>query len=232
MEQRTGCLICGKELTYFPQPVEMECVFCRNTVSTSVQCVDGHFICDACHGSSAMEYITGFCVQSEEENPYSILMQAMDDARIKMHGPEHHFLVPATLLSAYYNTIGEPEKKGEKIPVARNRASKVPGGTCGLWGDCGAAVGTGIFISIVTEATPLSKHEWKLCNLMTSKSLYSMAMQGGPRCCKRNSFIAVKESVKFLNEYFGIELPTERSVRCRYSALNRECKNELCQYFG
>ncbi|VUT25840.1 MAG: hypothetical protein MOIL_01256 [Candidatus Methanolliviera sp. GoM_oil] len=55
------------------------------------------------------------------------------------------------------------------------------GGFCGYHGDCGAAVGTGIFISLITDATPLSKHEWKLSNLMTAKSLLSIANHGGPR---------------------------------------------------
>ena len=74
-----------------------------------------------------------------------------------MHGPEHHFLIPAVLLSAFYNVSGEPGEKEKKIKQARKRAENVLGGFCGFYGDCGAAVGTGIFVSVITGATPLSQ---------------------------------------------------------------------------
>ena len=34
-----------------------------------------------------------------------------------------------------------------------------------FYGNCGAAVGTGIFISIITEATPLTKENWGIGKL-------------------------------------------------------------------
>jgi hypothetical protein len=45
---------------------------------------------------------------------------------------------------------------------------------------CGAGMGTGIFISIVTGATSLSIEEWRLSNLATAKSLLSISEHGGP----------------------------------------------------
>ena len=38
----------------------------------------------------------------------------------------------------------------------KERGSEYPGGACGLWGCCGAAVSTGMFMSIITKATPLT----------------------------------------------------------------------------
>jgi len=52
--------------------------------------------------------------------------------------------------------------------MTKKRAEKVLGGFCGLYGGCTAAVGTGIFVSLVTNATPLSEGEWKLTNLTTA----------------------------------------------------------------
>ena len=46
----------------------------------------------------------------------------------------------------------------------RARGSEYPGGACGLWGCCGAAVSTGIFMSIITKATPLTGNSWRLSN--------------------------------------------------------------------
>ncbi len=148
-----------------------------------------------------------------------------------MHGPEHHFLIPAVLLTAYYNTAEiEDEKKAAGLKKARERAEKVLGGFCGFYGDCGAAVGTGITVSVLTGSTPLSKQEWRLSNLMTAKSLFAIANHGGARCCKRNSFLAIAEAVTFLKEQFGVSLPVHDGLKCEFSALNKECLKKGCPF--
>jgi hypothetical protein len=162
----------------------------------------------------------------------SMAKTLMRDARIKMHGTEHHFLVPAVLLVAYCNATGRPqEEKTEMILKARKRAEEVKGGSCGFSGNCGAAVGTGIFVSLVTGATPLSRTEWRLANLMTSESLRAIAEQGGPRCCKRDSFLAITTAVAFLKKELGMSLPLEEPMGCEFSSLNKECLKEDCPYF-
>jgi len=76
-----------------------------------------------------------------------------------------------------------------------------------------AAVGTGIFISLVTGATPLSRKAWRACNLMTARSLMSIASLGGPRCCKRDSYLAIREATNFLETEMGVTLERpERST--------------------
>jgi hypothetical protein len=131
------------------------------------------------------------------------------------------------LLGAFYNAKGEPGEKEKKIKLARKRAENVLGGFCGFYGDCGAAVGTGIFISVLTGSTPLSVKEWGLSNLMTAKSLFTIANAGGPRCCKRNSFLAIQEAVSFVKDQFGVELPYDASaLKCRFHPLNKECLQE------
>ena len=151
---------------------------------------------------------------------------------MKMHGPEHHFLVPAVLLASYYNIRKDYSEKGLKIKEARERASNILGGFCGSHGDCGAAVGTGIFVSLITNSTPLSIEEWKLSNLITSKSLYTIANRGGPRCCKRNTYLAIIEAVKFLKENFGVEMKVRKDIRCEFNDLNEECLKEKCPFYS
>ena len=43
-----------------------------------------------------------------------------------------------------------------------NRGKAVPGGACGFWGACGAGISTGMFISIISGATPLKNEPWGL----------------------------------------------------------------------
>jgi len=156
----------------------------------------------------------------------------MRNPAIRMHGPEHHFLVPAVLLSAYYNQKKSAGEKTEKIKEAEKRAKNILGGFCGYYGDCGAAVGTGIFISLITKATPLSEREWKLCNTMTAKSLLSIANMGGPRCCKRNTILAIIEAVSFLRENFDIEsINVSENVKCEFNSLNKECIKDRCPFY-
>jgi hypothetical protein len=121
--------------------------------------------------------------------------------------------------------------KKAKLNIAKSRAEKVLGGFCGSHGNCGAAVGTGIFVSVITNATPLSKEKWQLSNLMTAKSLFSIANQGGPRCCKRTSFLAIIEAVEFIKEHFGMSLPTRERIHCGFSHLNTECLHDHCKFF-
>ena len=151
--------------------------------------------------------------------------------QVHMHGPEHHYIVPAVLLTAYYNLRGTRTRKEQALNEAEKRARNVLGGFCGFYGDCGAAVGTGIFMSIITKATPLSRREWRLSNLMTAQSLHSIALRGGPRCCKRNTTLALLEAVAFLREQCGISLPVSEPLTCEFSPLNKECLHADCPFY-
>jgi hypothetical protein len=232
VEQKSGCVVCGKELCYQDQAEELRCMFCNNVFSAQAKCVDNHFVCDACHSLSANDLIERFTIASDSIDPIHSAITLMKSPTVKMHGPEHHFLVPAVLLSAFYNAKGAIGKKETKIKKARQRSEHVLGGFCGFYGDCGAAVGTGIFISVLTEATPLSKEEWRLANLMTAQSLYTIANAGGPRCCKRNSFLAINEAVRFVKEHFQVEMEISPGVvACEFHPLNKECKKTECRFY-
>ena len=230
MDLKSGCGICGKELVYRDADESLSCNYCGNIFNSNVQCANGHYICDQCHSLSANDFIQDYCVSSESTNPFDMAMDLMRHPSVKMHGPEHHFLVPAVLLAAYYNYKGDAAAKEENIKLAQKRSANILGGFCGYYGDCGAAVGTGIFLRLITKANPLSGEEWRLSNLMTASSLLSVAKHGGPRCCKRNTYLAIIEAVKFLNEHFGVDLPIKEDVKCIFSPLNRECLKEDCPF--
>jgi hypothetical protein len=161
-EYKNGCLVCGSDLLYHEHAAERTCQVCMQTFNTNAQCSQGHFICDNCHRRDAMDYIETFCINSRETDPLALAVALMKSDNFKLHGPEHHFLVPAVLLAAYYNTLRYTDSKVKTIAEARKRATNVPGGACGLHGSCGAGVGAGIFISLITDATPLSKRNGSL----------------------------------------------------------------------
>jgi DNA-directed RNA polymerase subunit RPC12/RpoP len=232
MPPPTGCLICGADIEYLPEPEEMECVYCRERQLSSSRCRNGHFVCDRCNRMAAEDLIESTVIRSTSDNPFAIAESLLESPAVKLHGPEHHFLVPAALIAALYNHTGEQEKKERGIKSARRRAEMIKGGSCGFLGDCGAAVGTGIFVSVVTGATPLSREEWRLANLMTARTLEEIAQHGGPRCCKRNTFLALRSAVRFLSSEMGIVLPEPDRIVCRYSRQNKECLGEKCVFFS
>jgi len=250
-EPKAGCFICGEDLVYTDSPVSVQCSYCGMGYESDVQCSSGHYICDVCHSADANELIEKFCISSRSIDPLEMALTLMRSPKVKMHGPEHHFLVPAVLITAYFNVTNEEQRENNKdnrdqtrnpepetrtdlkkmLKKARGRAENVLGGFCGLYGDCGAAVGTGIFISIITGATPLTKESWGLSNLITARSLHTIALHGGPRCCKRNTYLALTEAVAFLKEHFDVELEMDEDIKCEFNSFNKECLEDECRYY-
>jgi hypothetical protein len=224
-------MICGKPLTYLAVPEQRTCEYCHDSHMADTVCADGHFVCDRCHRLGADDAIEQYCHSTTEKDPVKMAITLMLNPEVNMHGPEHHFLVPAVLLAAYCNTVGNPDRKSKLIAAARERSGMIRGGACGFLGDCGAAVGTGIFISLITGATPLSRLEWQQANLVTAKSLETIARHGGPRCCKRNTFLAIQEAVVFVREQFHVNIRVDPSVTCIFSEMNRECRTNECPFY-
>ena len=146
-----------------------------------------------------------------------------------MHGPEHHVMVGAALLTAYKNAGAELELP-KALQEMYSRGKAVPGGACGFWGACGAGVSTGMFISIALKSTPLAKEAWGLSNRMTAKALEAIGKNGGPRCCKRDSYLAITEAVKFTREHLGVNMELG-DVCCSRSHLNNQCLREACAFY-
>ncbi|KAF0220836.1 MAG: hypothetical protein FD174_833 [Geobacteraceae bacterium] len=232
MSYKTGCLICGYELTCLPEAEKLACEYCGKRFSTDVCCINYHYVCDRCHSLSANDLIEQCCLTTRLTDPLKIAATLMKNPQIKVHGPEHHFLVPAVLLAAYYNATRDVSRKEGAIAKARARSEDVKGGFCGFHGACGAAIGTGIFVSLITGATPLAKQEWRLSNLMSATSLQVIAENGGPRCCKRDSFLAISAAANFVKEHFAVELPAEDRISCEFAILNRECLGAECRFYG
>lgn len=160
--------------------------------------------------------------------PIKMIQQIMDSPLCRMHGPEHHIMVGACLLKAYANAGGDINFD-EALEKMIERGSKVPGGVCGNWGSCGAAISTGIFISIVTGASPTTTENWGLANLMTSESLKNIGKTGGPRCCKRDSFTAIKTAVEYVKNNLSVNMQYG-DVVCTYYKNNPQCIKERCPF--
>lgn len=223
------CLICKAPIEYLEEDILMECEICHKVEKSKTRCVEGHYVCSECH-MEGMDSIFGVCLNTNSKNPIEIMEQMMNLPFCHMHGPEHHVMVGSALLTAYHNAGGELElEKALREMVSRGKT--VPGGICGFWGTCGASVSAGIYISIITKASPLTVESWGLCNQMTSRSLARKGEIGGPRCCKRNSYIAITEAVRFTEEKLGISMEL-KDIRCSRNKQNNQCIGTRCPYFN
>ena len=101
----------------------------------------------------------------------------------------------------------------------------------GFWGCCGAAVSAGMFYSIATGTTPLSGKSWGEANALTARCLQALAALGGPRCCKRNSFTAIRVAAEFTREHLGVAIDLPDRVLCRYFPENQQCIRRACPYY-
>jgi hypothetical protein len=228
-EHRSGCLVCGAELRYGAAE-RLACALCGAVAETPARCAAGHYVCDPCHSGNAKDAIERACLATASEDPLEIARALMRHPKLKLHGPEHHFLVPAALLAADANVRGERGDLPRRLADARRRSDGVAGGSCGFQGACGAGVGAGIYVSVATGATPLSDDPWRLANAATSRALDVISRPGGPRCCKRTTGLAILAAARFAREHLGVHL-RPRSAPCEWADANRECIEARCPFY-
>ena len=228
---KKNCLICDEEIIYYNESKKMICDYCNKEFYSNTSCKNNHYICDLCHSEDAFKIIKTYLINSDEINPLQMARKLEKHPSVKIHGPEHHFLVPAVLTTSYLNKIGDKDKKQTYLEEIEKRAKNVLGGFCGFYGACGSCVGAGIFISVILNATPLSNEEWSLCNLITSKCLENISKIGGPRCCKRVSNITMETAIDFLEEHLQVNLEKDESFICEFKKYNKECIKNRCKYF-
>ncbi|MCI9388955.1 MAG: SAM-dependent methyltransferase [Lachnospiraceae bacterium] len=221
------CLICKAPLEYLEKDEPMECVICHKKENSKTKCINGHYVCNECH-TKGMDVIISLCLEASSKDPIEIIEKMMAQPFCHMHGPEHHVMVGAALLTAYKNAGGDIDLE-EALTEMYNRGKSVPGGACGFWGACGAGISTGMFVSIISGSTPLTQEPFRLSHLMTAKSLEQIGKIGGPRCCKRDSFLSILAAVDFVAEYFGIAME-KSDVVCCHASKNQQCIGKRCPF--
>ena len=228
MKSTENCGVCGRALNYGTDEIQLQCQFCGDSYQARIYCPEGHYVCDTCHSRPALEALREILNNASGTDPGEILEKVMSHPSVPMHGPEHHAIVPAVIITAVKNT-GYPVPEGA-VEKTIERGSKVPGRWCGFYGTCGAAIGVGIAVSVLTGATPLTGKTRALANEATALALKKM-LDGGPRCCKRAARKAVETAVDFLNDRMGINLSRGLVSECINVTRNRECIREECAYF-
>lgn len=211
----------------------LTCMYCGKTFTARVRCPAGHYICDDCHARDAVEVLRSYLTATSEKDPYVMVDTLLQHPAFKMYGPEHHVLVPAVLLTAARNN-GCKKTDGQEITVkdldeSISRASKIPGGWCGFYGACGAGIGAGVAVSVLSKATPSTHAARSIANRATSKALSRVA-DDLEHCCKRSARIAIDVALDMLQEILGCAMRFSPAA-CPFSAKNPKCEKAACPFF-
>jgi hypothetical protein len=222
---RSGCMVCGAELTYFETNRDKSCHFCGQRMKANASCIKGHFVCDHCHSADALQIIKNVCLHSRQTDPVTLMQTIRSHPHFPIHGPEHHSMVPAVILTALRNSghaIAD-----EQIVTAVERGQTVGGGSCAFLGACGAAIGVGIALSVVLKANPYDGEKRQAVQRVTQTVLGSIASYNAPRCCQRDSWLALNEASILMQRYTGKSL-TAHPFACGQFTQNKECIHEQC----
>jgi len=223
---RFGCMVCGGGLVYFETNRDLVCHYCGKATPANAGCTKGHFVCDTCHSATAVAVLKQVCLHSREKDAVALMQHIRSHPRFPIHGPEHHALVPAVILTALRNS-GTPVTDTQLL-TAIERGETIAGGACAFLGVCGAAVGAGIAASILTGATPLDGKKRRFVQLTTRSVLGEIAAYDAARCCQRDSWLALRATSKLLAEKMGITLKADTPAACGQYTENRECIHHRC----
>ena len=223
---RAGCMVCGGALTYLAREREATCHYCGGRYRTNALCDHEHYVCDNCHQQDGLSVIRLFCAETDEQDMIRLLKKIRRHPAIPLHGPEHHAMVPGIILATYRNRGGRIGR--EAILAGIERGSKVPGGVCGFWGNCGAAAGVGIAFSVLLEATPLTPRARQQVQAVTARVLTKIAALRSGRCCQRESVIALREAAAISRELLPVALRADEELACAQFARNKECIGKQC----
>ena len=163
-------------------------------------------------------------------DPGRIFRSMAEKEYISMHGPEHHVLDGACILTAYANAGGKIDLE-EGLQQLLEEGLKMPGAMCGLWGVCGAVASAGAALAVIDGTGPLSEDgSWGRHMAFTAAATAELGRVNGPRCCKRDARLSLRACVDHINKHYPVKLEYSEEA-CTFSSENRQCIRERCPYY-
>lgn len=176
-----------------------------------------------------------FILNSQEKDPFRMFCQVIDAAKERwkaeseapfpFSGEWHHFLVPGVILAAMRNSDYHISESDIREGIQRGAQAKI---SCGFTGVCGGANSIGVIGALVKRTNPLKEEERQEIMQQASRVLWEISKLKN-RCCKRSSYITLKEVANYLreNNYF---LP-QKEFSCPYHEENITCAKEECPFY-
>ncbi len=225
------CPICSKPMRKLPEPRKFTCYFCGQAGEGNIVCEVEHFICEGCRLANAQEIIEKVGLTATENDPIKIADRMMAHPAFPIYGIEHHCIAAVAMYKAIKNARGEKVDKKD-IKKLTTLTQKLPYGSCGFLGVCGAAAGVGAAFSALLEASYTSDRERSIAMEVASRANLAIAKEGGPRCCVASVYTALEEGSKIAAKVFGVNLKLEPPLkRCGFASRAEDCRKERCRFY-
>jgi MoaA/NifB/PqqE/SkfB family radical SAM enzyme/ubiquinone/menaquinone biosynthesis C-methylase UbiE len=228
-KQTHNCMVCKTPLVYATVEQTHTCHYCGETKSTSVTCKEGHYVCDACHSKEALVVIEHLCESTQEKDMLKLFKHIRSHPSIPKHGPEHHAMVPAIIVTTYKNSGGSVPENALK--TALSRGSGIIGGSCGFLGMCGAASGVGIGFAILLQSSPVTTTSRQAAQQVTHTVLGEIATYEAARCCNREVWTALSIASKLSETFLHVKLEAMADFKCDQKKFNQYCYGKQCPIF-
>ncbi|HHU32689.1 MAG TPA: hypothetical protein GXZ50_08525 [Clostridia bacterium] len=228
-----NCQICGGKLEYFNSGRKLTCVQCGKKEIANISCLNGHYVCDECHGKGLFDTVKEYVLASKSKNPFEITEYLMSQDNIPMLGCENAWIASGALMTALRNE-GTIKVTNRQIIEAMNRTKRQAiGGYCGLTGVCGISPAIGSCFSVILGASCPKNQETATTMKVVGKIVNAIADQTGPCCCKNFVRTALSEAILLVNKYLNVSLPSPSgAIICTHSARHPHgCRESKCSYF-
>ena len=224
----TTCLCLMALMASAQQPAANKYPYQNPNLSAHERAVD---LCSRLTLEEKAKFIIRDIRAEKGNNPAVIFKRIAEKEYISIHGPEHHVLDGACILTAFYNAGGNIDLE-QSLERLSKEGLRMPGAMCGLWGICGAIASVGAALAIIDGTGPLSADgSWGEHMSYTSRAISEMGRVNGPRCCKRDAMIALKNAVEYINSHYDVRLDYEEQT-CEFSYKNEQCIRDRCPFFS
>ncbi len=206
-------LYCEESLLHTTQSTKVTCIYCFKDSLSPIICENDYHVCDSCAVKESIAKISTIILQLQDKNHLDIAEKLIE--RCGLAGNSPHVLTLASYLTVYKNLTQKLTCK--EVIEGIKRAEKIPGGRCGYYGCCGAAIAIGTAFSVLLKATPLNDKERSIANRATAESLFCISEQGGSRCCSASIRRALESSITVSADLLQVQFPSRqrRLVSCK-----------------
>lgn len=228
-----NCMICGGPLEYLTEAVAVTCLYCGKEEKGYVRCLQGHYVCDSCHGKGAYEAIKDIALSTRVTDPLAIATVMMTHPNIPMLGCENALVATAALMTALRNK-GYQAIDDKHLTEAMERTQRqAMAPYCALTGVCGVPIAIGSVFSVLLGAECPKDRETSITMHATARVIEAIANDTGPCCCKSYVWTGLTVAYSLAKEYLSFKLPIHREkITCSYFARHPHgCQGARCGYF-
>lgn len=219
-------LMCGSDKVC--RNTQKRCEQCMHGALSDIKCMDTGFQCSNCIIGNSIECIRDYCQTAVSRNPLEIAVQLLKSSFMPEHGVAYHFVVGASLLTAYKNCGGKVDLP-QMLNMVFDCGKRLAVNEHTIWHNLGLGISAGIYVNLITQVMPFSSDNRKLSSLMTSRYLGVLTRDGAPACCKAETWLAITEAARFTHQIFEKEMELPEVVECSF--YRPECRDRNCRFF-